>query len=414
MNVHNFWYYLSGYIDVTAVYISILLGNCALISFAALTLVMVLRNTLLKRAVFLKGMIWGIFIIVPFMGRMKLFYENGVFAKLFQWWNYACMHLPSVRYIYLSGMVICSILIFCKRRRTRRCLREMQKNNIDGQDIYVCSISITPFSSGLIRGKIVIPEIILKKLSHDELKTIILHEKTHIYSAHLWYYFFWDILSGIFWINPLFFFCTKYFKNDLEDICDRITIQKSGIEPYKYGQLLLNSIRILHRKNVNGSVAFVRERKYIDIKRRFEKIVGYKPYKSRCAVFIYVLGIFLIILMFMLTAAVSYPSHTEYSDLYVVNDSDEFVTIIDTYTLNNSVRIYSDRVFVDMNTLNHLFAEEKIETSSFFILFGGYYKLPGIGGGGNAVYIDDMEGDVLELFYYNNDLEPFTFIFKYL
>ncbi|MDE7283225.1 MAG: transcriptional regulator, partial [Lachnospiraceae bacterium] len=48
------------------IYFCIQLGRCVLFSFPALALVFILRATILKKAVFLRGMVWGIFLIVPF------------------------------------------------------------------------------------------------------------------------------------------------------------------------------------------------------------------------------------------------------------------------------------------------------------------------------------------------------------
>lgn len=47
---------------------------------------------------------------------------------------------------------------------------------------------VTPSTMGVFRHKIVIPEIILKEYSREELQTILLHEKTHIRLGHLLFY----------------------------------------------------------------------------------------------------------------------------------------------------------------------------------------------------------------------------------
>ena len=46
-----------------SIYFSILLGRCAILSFLILFLVTMLRQTILKKFTFLRGLIWAIFFI---------------------------------------------------------------------------------------------------------------------------------------------------------------------------------------------------------------------------------------------------------------------------------------------------------------------------------------------------------------
>ncbi len=51
----------------------------------------------------------------------------------------------------------------------------------------------------------------------------------------------------------------RYLKEDMEDICDRVTIQKGGSTAYEYGQVLLKSVKLLKAEGVEISAAFAGE-----------------------------------------------------------------------------------------------------------------------------------------------------------
>ena len=124
----------------------------------------------------------------------------------------------------------------------------MEKGNICGQRILISEMMTTPFAVGLFRAKIIIPRILLEKFEFEELKLILLHEKIHIRLGHLWFYLLWDIIRILLWPNLFLTLCMKDFKEDMEDICDRITIRRSGGSAYEYGELLIKSIKILREE----------------------------------------------------------------------------------------------------------------------------------------------------------------------
>lgn len=81
----------AGFFHAGAVYYVIQLVRCVLISFAVFAGVMVLRKTILKHRVFLKGALWSLFIPVLFAGKMKFFDETRAGFTLFSPWTELCM-----------------------------------------------------------------------------------------------------------------------------------------------------------------------------------------------------------------------------------------------------------------------------------------------------------------------------------
>ncbi|MDE5597598.1 MAG: transcriptional regulator, partial [Lachnospiraceae bacterium] len=229
------WQFLNGCI----IYFCIQLGRCVSFSFPALALILILRTTILKRAVFLRGMVWSIFLIVPFLGKLKLFYENMLMCRFFMWWNNICIEYWQVRYGYMIGMMITASLIIWKHKKLHGLVSRMEKGRIDGQEIYINEMAVTPFTTGLIHVRTVVPKVMLQNCKPEELKVILCHERTHICLGHLWYYLLWDMVGVLLWINPFLAVCGRFFREDMEDICDRVTIQKSNETAYEYGMLLL-------------------------------------------------------------------------------------------------------------------------------------------------------------------------------
>ena len=70
--------------------------------------------------------------------------------------------------------------------------------------------------------------------SREELRSVIQHERTHIWLGHLWFGLAWDVLRCLLWVNPFLTVCQKQFRADMEDIRDRVCIQGSGRTTHEY------------------------------------------------------------------------------------------------------------------------------------------------------------------------------------
>lgn len=414
MTVRNFFRMFIGYINCSVVYFSVQLGRCVLFSFIALAVVYILRKTIFRNAVFLKGMTWAIFLLLPFTGKLKLFYESTVMFRFFYCWHYVCCKFPFICYAYVFGILVYGFFILKTRRKLVKQVAGMPVREVEGRKIYVSDVSATPFAIGLIHIRIVIPEVLLKTLEPEEIKTIILHEKNHIRLGHLLIYFLWDILRAILWVNPLLTLCIRDIKADFETVCDRITIQKSDRNAYGYGQLLLKTMRLLQPEDINVTAAFVGEKEYETVKRRFIKVADFRPYRKNVVTMLYVFCVAALVGGYLSIRHISYPNYTNYVGLDIISDRNEFVTMNNT-ALMAAVEIDEDNVYVDMKALDELFREQGISVNNFFIRFGGYMKLPGFGGGGCAVYVNRNEGGEYKVLpYYNNDKELISVIYKYL
>ena len=390
MTVQEIWDSGVGLLNLCAVYYVIQLLKCVQISFVIFTFVFLLRKTLLKNKVFLKGALWSLFLPVLFVGKIKFFYEDTIGAILFSWWARICQIHVWINWVYLCGVFVYAARLFYKKRKLKKLVAGMEKRKVDGTFIYVTKMPVTPSTIGVFRPKIVMPEVILKEYNQKDLQTILLHEKTHIQLGHLLFYFLWDILRVILWINPLFIIGTRYFREDIEEICDFVTIQRSQSKAYTYGQLLLKSIRVLQIENedFNMFATFAGDKEYQNIRQRVIRIARYKPYRRIVAVSTLIATVLCIATVVIWIKNISYDRNNANDTMFTYGYDGKNVTFYDTNDVLQQMISYDENfVYVDREAFEN-YLQENNAKGDIFIVFGGFYKLPGVGGIGCSCYYE--------------------------
>ena len=66
------------FLDFSSAYIVTVALRCTIVSFMLLAVILIMRSTILKNTVFLKGMIWSLMLLVPFFGTLKAYYDAGI------------------------------------------------------------------------------------------------------------------------------------------------------------------------------------------------------------------------------------------------------------------------------------------------------------------------------------------------
>lgn len=370
-------------------YYTVQLGRSAMLSIPILLIILILRRTICRKTVFVKGLLWTLLIPLPFMGKMKFFYETEAGIGLFRWWQKLIFENIGLGYLYLLIVVLLGILIFTKRRKLWLYAKKLNCTKIDGTTVYISDLTVTPFVVGVVRPKIVLPEIMVDSFNERELKTIIVHEQVHIKQGHLVWYVLWDIIRMLLWINPFIHFTTKYFKDDLEDICDKVVIYKENHDFYNYGKVLLHSIRCLKDgENHTHTLAFTDDSNFESVKRRITKVSEYRPYRRAL---VWGMSCLTIICVFGALAGVyqySYKRCNEMNIVSIYNMTDkETVVMADKDILAKA--IYSDDkyVYIDISVLDNEISLDMYRDKELFICTGGWYKMPGIGGGGEYVVV---------------------------
>ncbi len=390
------------FLNLCAVFYVIQLIRCAMISLVVFAVVFLLRKTLLKNRVFLKGALWSLFVPVLFAGKMKFFYENTAGVILFTWWTGIFTRNIWMNWLYLCVVFILGVRLVYERRRLKKLIAGMEKRNLGDTTVYVTQMPVTPSTIGVLRPKIIIPALMWKEYDQKELQTILLHEKMHIRSGHLLFYFLWDVLRVLLWVNPLLSIGTKLLREDMEEICDWATMQRSRQKAYSYGQLLLKSMRILQveSKDFNMYAAFAGDREYRDIRQRVTRISQYTPYKQMSIVTILTVVMLCMVGTITLIQNCSYDRCNENDSMLVYGYDGEAVTFFENSDLLHQMISYDDTyVYVGREEFEN-FLEKVNASGEVFIVFGGFYKMPGfVGIGYSCCYEPGSAEQVVKIPY---------------
>ena len=376
------WSRIGSFMDFCAAYYTTQLVRCAAFSFLLIGLVMLLRKALFSERTFLRGLLWSSFLLTPFLGKLKLFYENAAVLRMTWRVTHGTMTCLWADRIYMVGIFVAAIYIFGKRMHLRKSVAGMEKVSLDNTVVSVTDMNVTPFTVGLFAPKIIIPKVMLESYSRNELKTVIQHERTHIRLGHLWFGLAWDILRCLLWVNPFLTIFQKKFRADLEDICDRVCIQSSGRPAHEYGLVLLKTLKLL-RSGTEGTppaVTYVGEKEFADMKRRMGEIAGSHPYRKKMCVGMAAIASLIIVVMLLAVHTHSYARCNESKDIMVGNyDEEPGIVSYDTEKLREIIS-YDDRyVYVEREAFEE-FLEENDANGEIWIVFGGFYKLPGLAG----------------------------------
>ena len=342
------------------------------------------------------------FLVIPFLGRLKMFYENAAVLKAT--WRITAVTASWLwgDRIYMAGILVTAICIFGKRIRLQRTVSGMEKVMFENVRIYVIDMNITPFTVGLLKPKIVLPKVMADSYSKDELKSVIQHEQTHIRLGHLWFGFAWDMLRCLLWINPLLTVFQKHFRADMEDICDRVCIQNSRRTAHEYGMVLLKTLKLLSSESETAppTVTYAGEREFEDMKRRMGEIAGFRPYRKKLCVGMVATAFLMIAAMLLAVHTHSYARCNESRDILVGNyDGEPQVISYDTEELSQMIS-YDDRyVYVERQAFED-FLEENNAEGEIWIVFGGFYKLPGLAGiAESCIYESSSKDRIIQIPY---------------
>lgn len=342
------------------------------------------------------------FLVIPFLGRLKMFYENAAVLKAT--WRITAVTASWLwgDRIYIAGILVTAICIFGKRIRLQRTVSGMEKVMFENVRIYVTDMNITPFTVGLLKPKIVLPKVMADSYSKDELKSVIQHEQTHIRLGHLWFGFAWDMLRCLLWINPLLTVFQKHFRADMEDICDRVCIQSSRRTAHEYGMVLLKTLKLLSSESETAppTVTYAGEREFEDMKRRMGEIAGFRPYRKKLCVGMVATAFLMIAAMLLVVHTHSYARCNESRDILVGNyDGEPQVISYDTEELSQMIS-YDDRyVYVERQAFED-FLEENNAEGEIWIVFGGFYKLPGLAGiAESCIYESSSKDRIIQIPY---------------
>ncbi len=394
-------------LDVMINYFTLQFFRCAVFSVVLLAIIMFLRKTVFQRAVFAKGMLWGLLIITPFLGKLEFYYTSKVGWDLFGWWLKICMDSFWISRFYFAGIAVVMTYLITRRIKLNIVVRKMQKCRVGKQSVLLCKEKVTPFVTGTFHPRVVLPECIFGQFTAEETEAIVAHEQTHIRLMHPVIFLLWDIFRAVFWINPLFVVCTRYLKNDMEDICDRVTMRRNGLQSYDYGKLLLHTIRLLQdrqKPDMDIPFAFAGEREFGRMKQRIQEIADFTGYKKTAVCCMGAVAALILVGIFGVIFHNSYANYEENGQINLYDAKGEGIILEDSSEIREVISYDDNYIYIDTDGLCELLKGQEIENGGFWVACGGYQKLPGYGLGGICEYVstDKLDESRLRIPYEQN------------
>ena len=397
------WSWIGSLLDFCTAYYTTQLVRCAAFSFVLTGLVMLLRKVFFSRRTFIRGLLWSSFLLIPFLGKLKLFYENKAVVVITGRITHGTMTCLWADRIYMAGILIAAVCIFGKRLRFRKSVAGMERVSLDNIVVSVTDMNVTPFTVGLFAPKIVIPKVMLESYSREELRSVIQHERTHIRLGHLWFGLAWDVLRCLLWVNPFLTVCQKQFRADMEDICDRVCIQGSGRTAHEYGMVLLKTLKLLSSKSEGTppAVTYAGEREFADMKRRMGEIAGFRPYRKKLCMGMAAAAVLVIAALLMAVHTHSYAKCNKDENILVYEYADGESTVIsdNDSSIQQMISYDDEYVYVEREAFEKFLIENNAE-GEIWIVFGGFYKLPGLTGvAESCIYENNSEDEVVRIPY---------------
>ncbi len=180
--------------------------------------------------------------------------------------------------------------------------------------------------------------------------------------------------------------CVGYLKRDLEDICDTVTIQRNKIDVCDYGDTIIGSAKsmMMSRKKLGCDIgmSFAWDDSYMVLKKRLEKIIDRKAYNTKALATGIALMIIVVTATIGIIKACSYKRTNDIgmiSSVCYTGDLDNIYTDFDQAVVTDFDDEY---IYIDGKALLNKYPEALSEEGWFYFAVGGYYKIPGIGGGG--------------------------------
>lgn len=201
-------------------------------------------------------------------------------------------------FVWISGVLLLAGILAAGHKGLRETIRASIKDiKITHKEIfYNCmnamnirsdvEISYSPKISspslcGFIKPKILIPTNVATNVCDEEFKYIIMHELSHLKNKDIFINWVINLLSVIYWFNPILLYGFHKMRQDCEISCDGqvISYLDEG-ENVQYGNVIIRVLELAeNNKRLMGTTAMVMNSS--EIKRRIIMISNYKKINIR-------------------------------------------------------------------------------------------------------------------------------------
>ena len=282
--------------------------------------------------------------------------------------------------------------------------------------IYITQSDVSPFSGGIFRPYVVMPQAILREWSTEQRRLVLCHELLHIRQGHILWLTLFQLLRIYWWLNPAIHFYVRHLQEDMECACDERCVSYTGTTPARYGRVMMDMLELLRMEEPEGSLTFLRRRDDCGMRRRMLELTqmkgeqqARKRYRNQAAGF----GV-CVLLLSVAVAATSYPLYTKTKELVLYDEQLNMVDY-DSEELREAAWIQDGQVVVDKALFAQLLSDRGVEGEYVYLSFDTIMKVPGCGGGGNVGMISMT--DYEDVFYLAKDCTEnhvMVFCLKYL
>ena len=300
---------------------------------------------------------------------------------------------------------------------------KISKHRLEKVRVYVAKENISPYSGGVLRPYVVMPERSMAEVNDREYYIMICHELMHIKKWHIFWLTMYDLACIWWWLDPFIYLFREIYRDDMEMVCDENCISSMGFDAKEYARTIFNMLVSMQRQNhtIQG-INFISDRN--SQRRRVEAIAGYSRNKAGLSRALATVMIGVFVILSMAVCILSYPRYTDMTEIALydisevhrdVSDRDDKGLLnrkepemnvktleYDTERIRRAVEVQNDSIKIrDRELFNRILDEHGIDNDYVYVSFGGYMKIPGIGGGGNTGMVNTKDYD--DIFYLADD-----------
>ena len=300
---------------------------------------------------------------------------------------------------------------------------KISKHRLEKVRVYVAKENISPYSGGVLRPYVVMPERSIAEVNDREYYIMLCHELMHIRKWHILWLIMYDLACIWWWLDPFIYLFREIYRDDMEMFCDENCISSMGFDAKEYARTIFNMLVSMQRQNhtIQG-INFISDRN--SQRRRVEAIAGYSRNKAGLSRALATVMISVFVILSIAVCILSYPRYTDMTEIALydisevhrdVSDRDDKGLLnrkepemnvktleYDTERIRRAVEVQNDSIKIrDRELFNRILDEHGIDNDYVYVSFGGYMKIPGIGGGGNTGMVNTKDYD--DIFYLADD-----------
>lgn len=201
-------------------------------------------------------------------------------------------------FIWMLGAVLYALVLFIGNKKLKETVESSIKNinNTHKKVLYNCMDTMnikarveisystkisTPSLCSLIKPKILIPVSVAENISNEEFKYIVIHELCHLKNKDLLINWITNLLSVVYWFNPILLYGFHKMRQDCEFSCDNEVISYlDKSENVQYGNTMIKILELAgNNKRLIGTTSMVMNSS--EIKRRIIMISKYKKMSAK-------------------------------------------------------------------------------------------------------------------------------------